>query len=100
MKLRAYLLDAPDRTTLVHWTLFANECRRSTGQNPNVVVGRLLAKHGRNHSRDTTEFNVKNEINSVALRSPDCEGNFTRRLDQDVDQTRLLAWCDKGKSRF
>lgn len=42
----ADLFDTPDRPTLVELTLFTNERRSSSPENPDVVVGGLLADDG------------------------------------------------------
>jgi hypothetical protein len=47
---RADLFDTPDRAPLVELSLLANECRSGAFENPDVVVGGLLADHGGDHS--------------------------------------------------
>jgi hypothetical protein len=42
----ADLFDAPDGSSLVELTLFANECRSGAFENPDVVVGGCLPMMG------------------------------------------------------
>jgi len=64
-KCGADLFDLPDRPTLVQLTLFTNKGRGSASQNPDMVVGRLLADHRGDHSGKATEFNMQHVVDGL-----------------------------------
>ena len=96
-KRRADLFDAPDRTVLVKLAFFANECRCSAFEDPNVVVGGLLADDGGNHSGEAAELNMEDIVNGLARGASNTKGNFAGWFYRNADQPRLRGWCDKGK---
>lgn len=96
----ADLFDTPDRPTLVELTLFANERGRGAFENPDVLVGRLLADDGGDHSGQAAGFNVEDIINGPTRCAADAKGNFASGLNGDADQPRLRGRRDKGKLCF
>ena len=93
----ADLFDTPDRPSLVELTLFANERGSGAFENPDVVVGRLFADDGGDHSGQAAEFNVENIVNGLARGASHAKGHFTGGFYGDADQPRLCGWRDKGQ---
>jgi hypothetical protein len=91
------LFDAPDRTALVQLAFFANECRSSAFEDPNVVVGGLLADDRGNHPGEAPELNVEDIVNGLARGASNAKRNFAGWFYRNADQPRLCGWCDKGK---
>jgi hypothetical protein len=88
----ADLLDPPDRPTLIELTLFANERRSSPRENPDVVVGGLLADHGGNYPGEAAEFDVQYIVNRPARGAPNSEAEFAQGLYGNGNQSRLRGW--------
>ena len=89
------MFNSPDRSTLVELTLFANKGRSIGFEDPNVVVGRLLADHRGDHAREATEFNMQHVVDSLARRTAYLKGYLAGRLDGNGDQPWLRGWSDK-----
>src|SRR5690349_17388214 len=60
--LRARLLDAPDRATVVERQLGLHERRRLVVQDPDVDVGRLLADDRRQHALDPADVDLEGVV--------------------------------------
>jgi hypothetical protein len=93
----ANLFYSPDRTTLVQLAFFANERGSSPFENPDVIVGGLLADNGGDHPDKAAEFNVEDIVNGPTRRAADAEGHFASGFYGDAHQPRLCGWGDKGK---
>jgi len=59
---------------------FANECGRSAFENPDVVVGGLLADDGSNHPGEAAEFNVEDIVDGLTRGAPDVKGDLAGAL--------------------
>ena len=92
---RADLFDPPGRAPLIELSFFANKGGRGAFKNPDMRIVGLLPDNRSYYSGQSAKFNVKNEVGRFSLDASDSEGDVARRLDRDVNQPRLLRWCEE-----
>jgi hypothetical protein len=91
----ADLFDPPDRAAFVKLPLLAYEGRRNTGKYPDVVIEGFLADDRCDHTGDASEFNMHHIVDRLPAGTADCERNFTRVFDGEMNKPRFLRWRNK-----